>query len=274
MANIQPGPAIEDGIYNPANFCCNSPCPPGAFCNTECCNKQTEFWVQKWTCAWQLNKGGCGGPAGMNENSFCGYTKVWKCGFYPTDRCSVLKGCKRPKARCPCPEMVLDCNGDPVHAGECECFVPEDVYFAKVYTIEYHPCITEDPMTHPAGFIDIAHATDSCVKEAVLKDPDNFGCHDGEQDTPAIRVPAGRETEAVECAPCCGLYQICKPRWIRIFCKADIPPDFPYAEEPAYYERTAACCKPAPPCAGAACRVGPNASKSPNFWLEQSRIFA
>ena len=226
-----------DRPFDPSNACCNAPCPPGAFCSTKCCDRRTTFYVQKWTCVWTQTPLSCKDPQVVSNQ--CAWTKAWRCNFMPIERCDVLKAmCCRKPPRCPLPG---DC-----YSGECDCFVPEDTYFARVYEIEYVEC--SDP------------------------DPDNSGpCHQRD-DTPSELGgpnPAG-------CA-CCGLTETCQPRWVRIHSKSQIPPEFPYEVPLPYYERPAErrpYGKRPGACAGALCRVGPNANRSPDFWLNPARVYS
>ena len=232
--------------FDPANGCCQAPCPPGALGNTKCCKKKTEYWVQRWTCFWHTERDlpcgkGCGRPCedqargcrdeqpvrpGCDNRVPCAFTKKWRCNFYQVPRCEVLKrfAC-RPPARCPTP-------GDCYH-GESECFVPEDTYFARVWEIDYECCSNQ-----------VIPNEDCCIQQDSCLNP--AGC------------------------ACCGLYEVCHPRWVKITCKANLPPEFPYEQPLPYYERPAAreACGRAPAlCAGSRCAVGPNANRSPDFWL-------
>ena len=242
--------ALEDDIFaqregldipfNPANACCQAPCPGGAFCNTKCCTEKTQYWVQKWTCVWKKTVLECESPSQVSTE--CAWTKVWRCNFHQIERCDVLKAlCCRKPARCPLPD---DC-----YHGECDCFVPEDVYFAKVFEIEYVECVKPgfpDPKK-PCHVYDVA-------------DPDHADPMLGGAN------PAG-------CA-CCGLTETCMPRWVRIHCKDQIPPEYPFEVPLPYYERPVerSCCKqPAGQCAGPSCRV--KTAKSPNFWLSPASLY-
>jgi len=219
------------GRYAPGNVFCNAPCPPGALCNTEKCDKRTEFYVQRWRCTWRKLDLKCCGPRGHKE---CAWTKAWSCSFDSVSRCEVLKRlCCRPPPRCP-----ADCD-------ECDCFVPEDAFFAKVWEIEYEPCPDHEVSPYEHGYSNEAHPVD---------------CEGN---------PAG-------CA-CCGLNEILCPRWVKITCKSDIPASDPFAVPLPYYERPCkppGCRRPPALCAGAGCRVGPSANRSPDFWLAPSLPFA
>ncbi len=223
----------EDCPYDPNNVCCNAPCPPGAFCNTPCCSKKTEFWVQRWTCLWAQHPLDCGrGTAPHGYDQQCAWTKAWRCRWECVSRAEVLKFyCCRKQPRCPEP------NGD------CDCFVPQDTYFAKVWEIEYEEC---DNKRRP-----LDRRMQPCIHQ------DRHG------------DPAG-------CA-CCGLHEVCVPRWVKILCREDIPPEDPYAVPLPYYERPhPRPCGRGPPraCAGATCPVGPNANRSPDFWLTPAMVFS
>lgn len=254
-AEIRPLPddvfAQVEGLnypFDPANACCQAPCPGGAFCNTKCCDRRTEFYVQKWTCVWQATKLKCYNPDETSTD--CAWTKVWRCNWNRIERCDVLKGvCRRKPPRCPLPD---DC-----YSGESECFVPEDAYFAKVFEIEYV----------------------ECTKKEVYHDEDR-PCHTYDAPGPysehAMTNDAGGGPNPAGCA-CCGLAETCAPRWVRIHCKEQIPPELPYEVPLPYYERPAArsaCKGQAGACAGSLCRVGSSANKSPNFWLSPARIYA
>ena len=71
---------------------------------------------------------------------------------------------------------------------------------------------------------------------------------------------------------CCGLYEVCVPHWVKINSKAQIPPELPFEVPMPYYERPQRA--RLPPCAGSTCSVGPNAAKSPDFWLRPTLPFA
>jgi len=225
----------RDRPFDPNNACCNAPCPPGSFCNTLCCKKKTKYYVQKWTCVWTKTPLDCGKKVKVD----CAWTKAWRCNFYEIQRCDVLKAfCCRKPPRCPTP--------GPCYSGECDCFVPEDAYFAKVYEIEYEPCIPDDELLKPGD-----EGYDECR-------PQNA---DGE--------PGG-------CA-CCGLFEVCVPRWVKIHCKSQIPPELPYEVPLPYYERPERprrCGRGPPACAGSTCPVGPNANRSPDFWLSPALPYA
>lgn len=227
--------------YDPNNVCCNAPCPPGAMCNTECCDKQTEYYVQRWTCQWRQTPLRCDDDHSSDNHHRrhpeCAWTKAWTCRWERIERCDVLRAlCCRPPRRCP------DVQGGGAYRGECECLVPEDAFFAKVYEIEYEECPPWNPEVAASG---------DCIQEE----------HDH---TP------------VNCA-CCGVYEVCCPRWVKITCKNDVPPEYPFAVPLPYYERpvsSSGCRRPRGPCAGAACRVGPSANRSPDFWLRPALPFA
>ena len=230
----------RDRPYDPNNVCCNSPCPPGAFCNTQCCDKKTEFWVQKWTCVWTQTPLQCGdGVAPACSDAACAWTKAWRCRFLQVERCEVLKAfrCRQP-ARCP------DSKN---YSGDSDCFVPSDTYFAKVWEIEYDECPERCSLLSPG-----APGYDPCKPQDIYGNPG--GC------------------------ACCGLYEVCAHRWVKIACKEQIPPAHPYEVPLPYYERPAAqrrCGARAPSaCAGPTCSVGPNGSKSPDSWLSPSLPFA
>ena len=232
--------------FRPDNACCNAPCPPGAFCNTECCTRKTEYYVQKWTCFWQKTEVACGDvccdvpcddpcrkPTRVNK---CAFTKAWRCSWLRIPRSEVLKAfCCRKPPRCPQP---ADC-----YTGECDCFVPEDTYFAKVWEIDYVDCC-EPAQDQPLG-------QDPC------KPVDDCG------------DPAG-------CA-CCGVREVCNPRYVRIHCRSQIPPENPFEVPLPYYEReprSGSCKLPPRACAGSTCPVGSNANRSPDFWLYPALPFA
>lgn len=232
-----------DVPFDPANACCNAPCPPGAFCNTKVRKEKTQFFVQKWTCVWTQTPLACQDPRLVSNQ--CAWTKAWRCNFLPIERCDVLKAfCCRKPPRCPQPE-------DDRYSSECDCFVPEDAYFAKVFEIEYVECseklLVSDAKVPPC------HLCDDTASE--------FGGPN----------PAG-------CA-CCGLAETAMPRWVRIHCKAQIPPEFTYEVPLPYYERPAErspsrCMKRPGACSGSLCKVDRNANKSPDFWRSPSLPYA
>ncbi len=91
--------------------------------------------------------------------------------------------------------------------GESECFVPQDTYFAKVFEIGYEEC--DKKTKYPRG---------ECF-------PYRYG-----------RTPCGECLQVGGCA-CCGLFQTCSERWVRIRCRAEIPPLHPYELPLPFYER-------------------------------------
>ena len=235
----------RDRPFDPDNACCNAPNPPGSFGSTLCCKKKTKYYVQKWTCVWTKTPLDCGsakkdcrGHGKGNSKSppkpikvDCAWTKAWRCNFFEIQRCDVLKAlcCRRP-ARCPTP--------GPCYTGECDCFIPADTYFAKVFEIEYEPCIPDEDLLLPSD-----NGYDACR-------------------------PQNEHGEPGGCA-CCGLFEVCVPRWVKIHCKSQIPPELPYEVPLPYYERperARRCGRGPPACAGSTCPVGPNANKSPDFW--------
>lgn len=195
-----PGPGVA-APFDPNNACCNAPCPPGAFCNACDCDRPTEFYVQRWTCVWQQTPLRCcegGKGKGIGRiDEPCAWTKAWRCNFHQICREDVLKF-----FRCaPPPRCPVPCGG------ESECFVPQDAYFAKVFEIGYEEC---DKQCYPPG---------ECYPVRVGKNPCGADC---------VKVGG--------CA-CCGLYQTCNERWVRIRCRADIPPLLPYEPPLPFYER-------------------------------------
>jgi len=220
--------------FDPSNACCNAPNPPGSFGNTQCCQKKTKYYVQKWTCVWTKTPLSCG-----SSQTDCAWTKAWRCKFEEVLRCDVLKAfCGGRPATCPTP--------GPCYSGECDCFVPAPVYFARVYEIEYEACAPDDELLQPG-------------------DPGYDACR-----------PQNKNGEPGGCA-CCGLFEVCVPRWVRIHCKAQIPPEYPYEVPLPYYERPVGAKRSgggANACAGALCPVGPNANRSPDFWLSPAMPYA
>lgn len=226
--------------YEPNNVCCNAPCPPGSFCNTDCCNKKTQFYVQRWRCVWKQCELACGGdsqhgPPKCKKSTKCAWTKAWTCCFERVPRGKVLEAmCRRQPPRCPDPD------------GDCDCFVPEDAYFAQVWEIEYEPCVPDEALVMPGepGY-------DPCLPQDAHGNPG--GC------------------------ACCGLYQVCVPRWVKINCKNEIPPEDPFAVPLPYYERPCAprkCRRPPALCGGVSCGVAGNANRSPDFWLRPALPYA
>lgn len=219
--------ASKHGGYLHGNVYCSAPYPPGALCNAESCEKCTEFYVQRWRCTWKkLNLD----PLGQE----CAWTKVWSCSFDSVARAEVLKQlCCKSSQRC-----TADCD-------ECACLVPEDVYFAKVWEIEYEQCSDHVLSSGEEGFLDDAHPVDS----------------EGD--------PAG-------CA-CCGLKEVLCSRWVKITCKSDIPPAKPFEVQLPCYDwpcKPSGCRKQPALCAGVGCRVGSAAHRSPDFWLAPVLPFA
>lgn len=183
--------------FDPYNACCNAPCPPGAFCNDCDCDKPTEFYVQKWTCVWQQSPLYCCKGKGKGKPDEA-------CAWTKAWRCNFHRICREDVLkvfRCGqaqrCPEPC---------GGESDCFVPQDTYFAKVYEIGYELC---DKYPWPEG---------EC-----------FPVREG-------RTPCGKCLKVGGCA-CCGLFKTCKERWVRIRCKAEIPPLLPYEPPLPFYER-------------------------------------
>lgn len=238
----------RDRPFDPDNACCNAPCPPGSLANTPCCTKKTKYYVQKWTCVWTKTPLNCGkatgGGGGKQLTTECAWTKAWRCNFFEIQRCDVLKAfCNnsRKPARCPTP--------GPCYTGESECWVPSDTYFAKVFEIEYEPCIPNDELLKPGDT-----GYDECR-------------------------PRNDEGEPGGCA-CCGLFEVCVPRWVKIHGKSQIPPELPYEVPLPYYERPErqqggrARRGGSAACAGSACSVGSNANRSPDFWLSPALPYA
>ena len=199
----------EDNPEGPFDYrlqCCGAPNPPGALGTTECCGAQTQFYRQRWYCTWKQVAIDCSSHTEEDEhespewNRFqknCGYQKVWRCAFEEIPRCEVLKNfCDRCPPACPNPK-----------GQECECWVPGDQFFAKIYEIEYKEC-PDFPPDYPT--------------------PPNCNLP-VDADGNLLRDPQG-------CA-CCGVYQVCKARIVRIRCKAEIPADFPYDQAPLQYYR-------------------------------------
>lgn len=206
----------RDRPFDPKNACCNAPHPPGALPG-RCCDRRTRFYVQAWRCVWKqtdLEDCSCAG-----SDAKCAWVKAWRCNFREVSRRDVLKAvCSRRPARC-------------AEADECECYVPEDVYFARVWELDYESCADDLLQPGDPGY-------DPC------KPQDERG------------VPGG-------CA-CCGLTEVCCPRWLRIRCKADIPPLYP--REPSWD------CEPEPRrCVGARCAV--THAKSPDFWRAPAALY-
>lgn len=218
------GPGIEHP-FDPLNACCNAPCPPGAFCNTCECDLPTEFYVQKWTCVWQQSPLSCCKGKGKSDEE-CAWTKAWRCNWHHIGREDVLKvfRCAQPQ-RCP-----VTCGG------ESECFVPQDTYFAKVLEIGYEECDKKKKWKNP------------CL-------PYRF-------DAMGQKGLGGKFLKVGGCA-CCGLFQTCKERWVRIRSKADIPPLHPYAPPLPYYERPECQPKRRNYCQCVTC--APAVAKSPNL---------
>ena len=181
---------------------CQAPCPPGAFCNTECCDKRTEFWRQRWVCTWQQTPLNCSpddanANANMDNNmdnnmdeekdccpveTMCAYTQTWRCVWEKVDRHTAVMGIKMAQ---PQKNSMTDCMGCSLgnNARSEACVVPNDQYFAKVWEISYVPCAT---------------TSDSTM-------------------TPA----------EMDCA-CCGVKQQCSSRFVRLGKLSDIPSDLPY----------------------------------------------
>ena len=127
----------KDVPFHPGNARCNAPCPPGAACNAPACSQKTEYFVQKWTCLWKHTELDCT-DHGKPER---GYTKAWRCRFQRIPRADVLKVFTgRPAPRCPQQD-----------GQEAQCFVPADVYFARVWEIEYVLCQDDDSEDHDDG---------------------------------------------------------------------------------------------------------------------------
>ena len=216
--------------FDTENPNCQAPCPPGGFCNTECCSRRTEFWVQKWTCLWTRTELQCG--RGDAPSDLCAWTKAWRCRFLQIERGDVLAFFpSRPHARCPLPAAD--------YSGENECFVPEDAYFAKVYEIEYQSCGEEQHS--PPGTTTRGH--------------DDQGSRCSRSGSSDVGTPT-------DCA-CCGLYETCRPRWLRIYSRAQIPPLYPYAVPPPFYDSRAEeplrrqwCAPKSPACSGGMDRIG------------------
>ncbi|NDD30541.1 MAG: hypothetical protein EB084_19960 [Proteobacteria bacterium] len=211
----------KDRPFRPNNARCNAPCPPGSFCNTRACSRKTEYFVQQWTCLWRQTHLKCSEDAQRE----CAWGKVWRCHFKQIQRCEVLKAFPRAAPRCP------------DEAGDSQCFVPRDTYFARVWEIDYEPCDYDD------------------LRHGERKDDSD-------------------SSEGATGCACCGLAQVVAPRWVKITSRAQMPPDHAYEpplpwakgkDQPDERERDAR--GPRPRCSGALCRVGPNANKSPDFWL-------
>ena len=207
----------------------------------------------EWTCLWSLTPLACQKDLPLAQQD-CAWSKVWKCKWLQIPRCDVLKSFGSRRApRCPWPNGPGEC-----YSGETECFVPADTYFARVYEIEYEECVTPENAYAPGdtGYV-------GTCKPQGISDMGALG--------PASRDAAGN------CGACCGVFEVCVPRYVRIHCRDDIPPELPYEVPLPFYERPSAprsCMRNAPACAGGSCRVGSNATKSPSFWLDQARLYA
>jgi hypothetical protein len=134
------------------------------------------------------------------------WTKAWRCSFLPVERREVLRAlCRRPRPEGRC-------------GGERDCVVPEDAYFAKVFEVEYFECseLLDDAPSESTGAA-------------------------WEGSTPAVAGDAAEKSSHASGPPagCCGLAEAVVPRWVRIHCKSQIPPDFPCEAPLPYYERPA-----------------------------------
>ena len=201
----------QSAPFDPNNQCCNAPCPPGAGCNTQSCAAATEFYRRRWVCQWSQTGLQCADPGQPDiPNAACAWTKVWRCTFEQITRAEVLAAfCDwRQQPRCPAPD-----------GQDCNCFVPPDQFFAKVYEMSYEEC----PPT-PAG------VQLGCIAEDANGNP--LGC------------------------ACCGLFEKVQPRWVRITSKADIPASFAMPPAGVAYYEPQSCTPGARTGQGTVCTVG------------------
>ena len=215
--------------YSPENFCCNAPNPPGALGNTDCCEKETLYFRQRWYCTWHKTAISCCGRQSDNAPidpvppalEDCAWTKVWRCGFEKIKREEVLKCfCKGQPPACPHPT-----------GGECECWVPGDQFFAQIFETEYTLCKAYDPKL-------------------------NNQC-------PPCAGPSQSPDAVADSCACCGVYEKCVPKIVRIRSRKEIPPLYPHRPA-AYPVHDPPPHKPKPQCQTPTCRLGP--AMSPNLY--------
>ena len=153
-----------------------------------------------------------------------------ECAWTKAWRCNFHQICREDVLkmfRCAQPQRCpVPCGG------ESDCFVPSDTYFAKVYEVGYEEC---DKKKYRPG---------DCF-------PYRYG-----------HTQCGKCLKVGGCA-CCGLFQTCKERWVRIRCKAEIPPLLPYEPPLPFYERPGCQPKRRNYCQCVTC--APAVAKSPNL---------
>lgn len=227
--------------FNYKNQCCNAPCPPGALCNNKSCGMKTKFWRQHWTCFWQKTPTKCVNPpaAGQPADGMMDENGYPQAAYQKLWRCNFqrVERCDVLRAFSCRPGPRCPCP-DAMDNGESECWVPHDQYFAEIFEVGYEKCLKKD---------------------------DFLGeCEDCEAVDEHHRIPA--------CSgACCGVQEVVESHIQKIDCKEQIPPDFPFAPPLPYYQRPTARARV---CADLTCGVRANGAKSPNFWLDQARVFA
>ena len=186
-------------------------------------------------------------PGALGNTCICGkktkyFRQTWTCVWTQTPLKCAEDDCAWTKAwRCNfyevdrCDVCRHFCKRGPArcpekgacYTGECECTVPEDQFFAQVWDSTYEFCPKDGPV-------------------------DPASCHERD----AEGNPAG-------CA-CCGVFEKCKARLIKLNCKKDIPSK----------EESCSCCAPAcreANCQSTGCKV--KTSASPNFWLTPAALY-
>ena len=194
------------------------------------------MWIQQESkCVCTAEDGGPYDGCEPARQKNCVWTKAWRCNWYCIPRHEVLKAWScRPQARCP----TRSC------AGENDCFVPDDQYFAEVYEIGYELCSPDQKCPQK---------DDATTGLPIPWETADWQNCDGTDDN---GNPQG-------CA-CCGVYETCKSKIVKINSKADIPSEYPYATPLPYYERPCAERKNRI-CQTKNCGVGSAGAKSPNL---------